>query len=260
MQKLLIDLLACLRFYSRLPVPALASEKDPYAMLDFSGAIRMLPLAGLIIAACSAVVLILAAELGLPANVSAALALASDVLATGAFHEDGLADTADGFGGGASVEAKLAIMRDSRIGTYGGVALVLSLLIRWSALAALVQHDLGSAALAILVSGALTRTFALLPLAMLAPARSDGAAYAAMQPTRSALVVAFILAVAIGLLPVAHGVSLLHTLFAILAALAAALAMTGIAKSQISGATGDVAGATQQVAEMAYLCAFVARV
>ena len=260
MQRLLADLLACLRFYSRLPMPVLASETDPHAMLDFSRAIRMLPLAGVIIALPATILLIFAAELGLPATVSAALALGAGILTTGAFHEDGLADTADGFGGGASVDKKLEIMRDSRIGAYGGVALVLSLLIRWSALTALLQHDLPSAAAALIANGAVSRVFALLPLAMLPPARTDGAAYAAMAPGRTALTIALGFAALIGLAPVACGVSLAHTLAAILAALAAALAMTHIARRQIKGSTGDVAGAAQQLAEMAFFCTLAARV
>ena len=81
---------------------------------------------------------------GLSPSVAAALALAAAMLATGCLHEDGLSDVADGFGGGKTRERKLEIMRDSRIGAYGAAALVMSVLIRWSALA-----DLGSAGFAV---------------------------------------------------------------------------------------------------------------
>ena len=113
---LAIDLLRCLRFWSRLPTPILASEKDPHGFPDFSRITRMLPLAGAIIGAVGALALGLAHWLRLPSSIAAGLTLAALILATGAFHEDGLADTADGLGGGATRQRKLEIMKDSRIG------------------------------------------------------------------------------------------------------------------------------------------------
>ncbi len=254
------DLLACLRFYSRLPVPVLGFETAPHAMPDFSRAIRMLPLAGLIIALPAALVLAAGAALGLPATVCAALTLGAGVLTSGAFHEDGLADTADGFGGGATRERKLEIMRDSRIGTYGGAALFLSLLIRWAALAALLQGSIWGAAAAILACGAVSRALALAPMALLAPARSDGAAWAAARPAGGSLAVTGALAGLAGLLPAWAGASLPQAALAMACALLAALAMTWISARQIGGQTGDVAGAAQQLAEMAFLCVLCARV
>src|SRR5580698_2328670 len=112
--------IAALRFYSRLPLPALAFEREPFALPDLARLAPYAPLAGAIIGAGGAIVLALARALGLPALLSAALALSALVLVSGAFHEDGLADVCDGFGGGATRERKLEIMRDSRIGAFGG--------------------------------------------------------------------------------------------------------------------------------------------
>ena len=97
--RLAADLLACLRFYSRLPVPVLPFETAPYAMLDFARSIRVLPLAGALIGAVGGCVLMAADALGLPPLPAAGFALAALLLTTGAFHEDGLADSADGLGG-----------------------------------------------------------------------------------------------------------------------------------------------------------------
>jgi len=119
---LLPDLAACLRFYSRLPVPRLHGEGDIHAAPDFRTAPRMLPLAGLILALPAALTLLAARGLGLGPFLAAALALTVMVLVTGALHEDGLADLADGCGG-ATRERRLEIMRDSRLGSYGAIAL-----------------------------------------------------------------------------------------------------------------------------------------
>ena len=148
LRALYADLLKCLRFYSRLPVPAPAWEPDPYGPPDFATMPRMLPVAGAIIGAVGAAALVGAQMLGLGAFVAAALAVASLTLVTGAFHEDGLADTADGFGGGSTPERRLEIMKDSRIGSYGGAALVLAYVLRVACLAELLARlgTLGAAA------------------------------------------------------------------------------------------------------------------
>ena len=119
-----------IRFYSRIPVPALPWEVDPHAVPDFRILPRMLPLAALLIAVPSALVLAAGSAAGLPPYVAAALGVTVGLLTTGAMHEDGLADTVDGFGGGHTVERRLEIMADSRTGAYGVAALVMMLVIR----------------------------------------------------------------------------------------------------------------------------------
>jgi adenosylcobinamide-GDP ribazoletransferase len=249
------DLAACLRFYSRLPVRAGA---DGGAMPDFRRAARALPVAGAIIGACGGAALLVARLVGVPALPASVLAIAALVAVTGALHEDGLADVADGFGGGATREAKLEIMRDSRLGSYGAAALVLVLLLRVSALAAIAAQGDWRAVLALIAAGAASRTAGLLPMMILAPARADGAGAAATKPDGDAPRMALMLAAVISLLPLTAGASLGSVVVADLGVLLAAYAVARLAQRQIGGLTGDVLGAAQQAAEIAVLLALSA--
>lgn len=247
------DLLACLRFFTRLPLPTLAFEAPAQGAPDLSRIGWMAPFAGALIGALGALVLVVAQGLALSHFMGAALAISVLVAATGALHEDGLADVADGFGGGATRQRKLEIMRDSRIGAYGGAALCLSLILRVGALAALTDEGLGAACAALILAGAAGRAFELAPLAILDPARADGLGASAgrLQPgvAPQASAGAFIIAMISGALVLGFAQALL----ACGLALAAALAMTGLARRQIGGQTGDVAGACEQLAEIACL-------
>jgi adenosylcobinamide-GDP ribazoletransferase len=249
------DLSACLRFYSRLPVPAGA---DGGAMPDFRRAARALPVAGAIIGACGGLALLLARLIGVPPLPASVLAIAALVAVTGALHEDGLADVADGFGGGVTRAAKLEIMRDSRLGSYGAAALVLALLLRAAALAAIAGQGDWRAVLALVAAGASSRTAGLLPMMILAPARADGAGAAATKPDGDAMRMAVALATVVSLLPIAAGVSLGIVVVADLGALIAAALVARLAERQIGGYTGDVLGAAQQAAEIAVLLALSA--
>ncbi len=258
--RLLSDLLFCLRFYSRLPLPVFRFEAAPHSMGEFGRAVRLAPIAGLLIALPAGLLLAGAGAL-LPPELAAVLALAALAATTGAFHEDGLADVADGFGGGRTRERKLEIMRDSRIGAYGGVALCLSLLARWAALTALLRLGTAPALTALLAAAALSRWLGLLPIALLPPARKDGAAHAAVGPQRSAMVVGGLAATALGLAPwwLAGGAPGL-SMAAVTLACGAALGVVFISWRQIRGQTGDVAGAAQQAAEIAFLIALCAHI
>ena len=139
----LSELTTGIAFSTRLPLPRAA----PISGAALKQAVWALPVAGFIVAIIGAVVYALAYRLGLPAWSAAALAVAATLAATGCLHEDGLADTADGFGGGKTREQKLDIMRDSRTGTYGVCALALSILLRASVLASLDDPGLVAAAL-----------------------------------------------------------------------------------------------------------------
>ncbi len=248
-----IGTFAALRFYSRLPVPTLVVETQPFAAPNLNRLAPYAPLAGAIVGASGAIILALARALWLPPLVAAALALSAATLAAGGMHEDGLADLADGFGG-ATRERKLEIMRDSRLGAYGGMALVLSLLLRAAALAALAGEGAGVAVAALILAGAVSRACGLAPLALLDPARPDGAGASVgrLEPGAFWRSVGVALAVAaiVGLGVIGLGRSLL----AFILAFAAALAAAAIGQKQIGGQTGDVAGAAQQLAEIACLC------
>ena len=248
------DIRACLRFYSRLPVAAGDHDHD---MPDLSAVGWAVPLAGGVIGAIGAIIAVLSRAAHLPPLVSAGFAIGALALTTGAMHEDGLADTADGFGAGVSRDEKLSIMRDSRIGAYGAIALCIFVLIRVCALAAIVERGALPAAAALVAIGAASRAAGLLPMTILPPARLDGAGAAAassIQFIRRAVVVA----ACIGLLPWLAGATLAQTVIAQIAAYAAAIVITQLARRQIGGYTGDVLGAAQQAAEVAALAALAA--
>jgi adenosylcobinamide-GDP ribazoletransferase len=258
--RLLADFLACLRFYSRLPVPVLSFEAEPYAMLDFATSVRVLPFAGFFIGGLGGLVLWGVSLLGLPPLIAAAFALSFLLLATGAFHEDGLADTADGLGGGMTVERKLEIMKDSRIGTFGGAALIMSLLLRTLLIAEITQRfGAPAAALVMAASGGASRVAALMLHALLPSARNDGAAWAAAKPLPSTLILSTVLAIAVGLAPMALGLAPERLALGLALMALSGFAMAGIAQRQIKGMTGDIAGATQQVAEILFFAVLASR-
>ncbi len=155
---LLADFYFCLGFFTRLPFPSAASRSEPHSLANFSRAVRMLPVAGGLVGALAAIAMAAASGLGLPPPLAAPLAICSLVLLGGAMHEDGLADCADGFSGGTTRERKLEIMRDSRIGTFGAVALVLSLYLRAASLALIADESLGLAGAVLIGAAALSRT------------------------------------------------------------------------------------------------------
>lgn len=250
--------LQVLRFYSRLPAPAFRFEPAPHARPDFRRGYWAIPLVGAIIGALGAAAGGLAYLAGLSTAVAAALAIAMQVIATGAFHEDGLADCCDGLWGGATPERRREIMKDSRVGTFGASGLVLGFAIRILALAEIFRL-VGPGAIIVLIGiGAISRPMALLPTLVIAPAPGPGlGAETPMPGTWRTL-----LAVAIGaaiLVPLANATSLAAGLVPGLVAALVALALAArIADRKIGGHTGDVLGASQQLAEMALLLALSA--
>ena len=243
-----------LRFFTRLPLPAPPDGGFDVNRFDFNAFAWAAPVAGAAVGLVGAAALGAAWGFGLPPWVAAALAVAALIAASGALHEDGLADVADGFGGGGNRERKLAIMRDSRIGAYGAVALMLSLIVRIGALSAALAHGFFWAAGALMLAAAVSRAGALMPLALLDPARSDGAGAAAgrlePQAFTAACGAALVLALALGLLATGVG----RALAGFVGAGLGAAAMTALAHRQFGGQTGDVAGAAQQWAEIAAWC------
>jgi adenosylcobinamide-GDP ribazoletransferase len=211
------------------------------------------PLVGAGVGALSAVAFFVVQALGLSVAVASLLAVLAAVVVTGAFHEDGLADTVDGFGGGRTRDAKLEIMRDSRHGTFGILALVFGIGLRAAALAAI--GDPIHAGLALIAAHAVSRG-ALPPLMRLLPAaRADGLGAAAGRPSLAVAIIAAALGAAIGVAllgPGRGGPALLVTIAAL--ALAAVLA-----RRQVGGYTGDVLGFFQQIGEIVMLLAAAAK-
>jgi adenosylcobinamide-GDP ribazoletransferase len=249
---------ACLRFLTRLPVPRLGPLDDPARLPDLACEAWAMPVAGAVVGLVGAFVLALAAALGLPPFSAAAVAVAVGVAVTGALHEDGLADTADGLAAGGSAERRLAVMRDSRIGAAGAAALVLSLVLRVAALSAIAEVSATAAAAALVAAGAVSRAAALAPLALLPPARPDGIAAAAGRPGGHALALAAATAAVLAGLAGAAGTGLGATLAGLATAAVAVSALLRIIRSTLGGATGDVAGAGEQTAAAAFLLAVAA--
>jgi adenosylcobinamide-GDP ribazoletransferase len=233
---------------TRFPMAREAAEPGAVAAAGWA-----FPLIGAGIGAVCAIAFFAAGLLGLPAVAAALLAVAAGIAATGALHEDGLADTVDGFGGGRDRDHKLAIMRDSTHGTYGIVALVLGIGLRVSAIAAI--GDPVFVGLALVAAHAASR--AALPPAMLLlrPARADGLGAAAGRPGRIVAAVAALIGAAIALATLGP---LTGALALILAGAAVALAAM-LARRQIGGYTGDVLGFFQQIGEIVMLLVAAAR-
>ena len=248
--------LVSLRFLTRLPVPFVRTV-DPPRLKD---SMAMFPVVGLLVGAITAGALILANMAGLPDLFCALFALGLTAMVTGAFHEDGLADVSDGFGGGITREERLEIMKDSRIGTYGTLTLVITVLARASLLTALL--DLPPEAIMALTAGAAAFSRALMVdlLSTTRPARANGLSVMAGQPTRRTGLAAIV----IGGLAAGIGTYVFLSLtIARLALAAAGLALgavRGLAMRKIGGQTGDVCGAAQVTAETAMLAVYAAAI
>ncbi len=263
---------ASVQFLSRLPVHRLplTGPLASGAVTDFSKTAHGFALAGIIIAAPSAFILWLCVQAGLPHLVCATLAVAALVFTTGALHEDGLADLFDGFWGGHTKERKLAIMRDSSIGTYGTLALVFSSFLRVSLLSALLTATgAADATMLLLAVGGLSR-FAMLPVWTVLPAArrpledeitTEDKSAAGLSARYGSATGATTIKGAVFALPAAALVVLftgVGSLFVSLLALAVSVAVIiTLARHHIGGHTGDVLGATQQVAELALLLALL---
>lgn len=231
---------------TRLPLTLTMLPDDA----DCVRAMRAFPLVGLIVGMVGGAVFWIAGQLHLPATISALLAVASTILVTGAMHEDGLADCADGFGGGRDVAHKLSIMRDHAVGTYGALALVLSVGLRAAALSML---DGDHGVLALIAAHSLSRGF--MPfVACMNPARPDGLGAPFASPPLPILVQA----VVVGFVIAGLALGLKAVLVGGLTSAAAMFLMARLAKRQIGGFTGDVFGACEQVGETAMLIALSA--
>lgn len=240
---LLSELHLAATFLTRVPLPD-CGLLPPGSL---ARSMRVFPLVGAGIGLGAGLVFALAHAV-LPPLAAALVAVLAGVLLTGALHEDGLADTADGLGARGGRDQRLAVMRDSRSGAYGVLALVFSIGLRGAALAAAPSALAGLGAL--VAAAAWSR--ALIPAAMqiMPPARADGLGAGAGLPDATIAATAAMLGIALAL----AGLGLTAPL-AVLAALAAAWGVVVLARRQLGGFTGDVLGAIQQCAEAAMLLA-----
>ena len=233
---------AALALLTRLPAPGADHARGARAAWAW-------PLVGALLGGAGALGGLACLAGGLPPAAAAGAALSVQVLATGALHEDGLADLADGLGGGPDRERRLEIMRDSRIGAFGAVALILGLGLRWSLTAAL----LPAAPAALLAAAALSRAAMAAAMATLPPARPDGLSAMAGRPGAAAILAA---GLALALAGLAAGPA--PAFLAALGAAGAAAGVGALARSRLGGQTGDVLGAAQQAAEIAALAGLAA--
>ena len=209
------------------------------------------PLVGLTLALMAGLAGTIANALGLPPTLTAALILALTITLTGAMHEDGLADSFDGLWGGWDRARRLAIMKDSHIGTYGVIGLCLTLLIRWQALVWLLREDLlwaGLIGTAMLSRAAMVGVMWALPAA-----RATGLGHGVGRPQGQTTALALSIAtLTVFLLPGLPAFAML------LVGTGVTLGWAAIARAKIGGQTGDILGATQQLTEVALLLTLTA--
>lgn len=247
----LVYFFAALRFFTRLPVPAWVGHSQD----QLNHAARYFPLAGMVVGLIAATVTLITA-LVLPVPVAVVLGMTASVLATGAFHEDGFADACDGFGGGWDKAQVLAIMKDSRVGSYATIGVMLLLLAKWNALVEIdAAFEMPMLGLTLIAAHAVSRLAATSLIFTLDYVRDDATAKAKPLAVRMApheLLIAALTGLApCALLPASH----------LLVALLAVALCTWLAARyfvhRIGGYTGDCLGATQQIAELAFYLGFL---
>lgn len=245
-------LLLALQFLTRVPV-----HTAVFDAAELNRSARYFPVIGALVGTIGALVFAAAAQLW-PLPVAVLLSMAATVWLTGGFHEDGLADTCDGLGGAVSRERALAIMKDSRIGSYGALGLVLMLGLKAALLSA--QGSVLRTACAMVLAHAVSRAAPVVLLALLRYAGDAEHAKAkpmAQQVHATDVAIALLLAGAVTVL-LAMPLGIAHTLAALGAAALAAAAMRRWLRRRLGGYTGDTLGATQQGCEAALLLALAA--
>lgn len=251
-------------FLTRLPVKITAPVNDK----DINAASGYFPLVGLVIAALVSAILV-GFSYVLPMQIAVLLSMVASLFITGVFHEDGLADTADGFGGGWSAQQKLHIMKDSRLGTYGTSALFMALMLKYHTLVILAEFSVQFAVVSLVFAHMISRVFALsiIPSSEYADISSNELSQElnkeepqTPQP-KTKPVAQSLSEQSISLLYLFTGLAvLLLLLFTDVSVWSALLLFAGLwlirgllirfYHQQISGYNGDVLGATQQVIEL----------
>lgn len=235
--------LLALSFFTRLPLSRWAPPMDSVPLAQTAWAF---PIAGGLIGLACGLFYDLLHLLFFPPALAVILMVAFQLWMTGALHEDGLADTADGFAGGYDKEARLKIMRDSRIGSFGALALLIVLMLRvWSL--ALLAHPI-AVLWVMITSAAMSRAMIAAAMYTLPFARDDGLAQWAGRPTDKQTGISVGIAAGITL-----GILRWYGLAMLFVAPLACAAMCWLAKRKIGGITGDVYGAVQQVVETAMI-------
>ncbi len=238
--------LLALSFFTRIPV-----GKQDFGSLTLANSIAAFPIAGALIGAVEGGFYLSMLGLGLPTIISAWLAVGFHLLLTGGLHEDGLADTADGLASGRDKEQKLAIMKDSRIGSYGVLALVTIISLRANIIA---DFTSGFTTLLIFIATAAgSRAFLALFMYNIEYARASGLAVTAGKPSRNDILTTILLG-SIVLLVTSHIVA---TIAAAITLAVIYVIIKYITIKNFGGITGDTLGASQQISEIGLLIVFL---
>lgn len=233
----LLDVPASIGLLTRLPVRV----DGEWATQRGAAAAWAYPIVGLIVGCIAVIGMIVSTAMGLNAQVTALIGVATLTIITGAMHEDGLADTTDGLWGGWDPAQRLKIMKDSYIGTYGVLAIVFSLVMRWLLLTELVELDAGTT---LIGAAMLSRTAMVGVMTWLPNARNNGLSRKVGRPSRR------IAGIAVGI-AIIGAMGFIGDL-AVGAIIVVGIVATGcgaIANAKISGQTGDILGAVQQITE-----------
>ena len=236
-QSLLGDIAAAFLLLSRIPVKYQFSKDRPP---DYIQSLWAFPLVGFLIGGIGGLALTAGKLLGFPGLVSGAFCVSIIAISSGAMHEDGLADTADGFGGGSTMVDRLRIMHDSHIGSYGTLALCLSTVIRTALFAAFSNTDVTIPTLIVLVSTIIAGGRGVVLLGLFLFPISAGAKLAKLtgKPALSSLVIA----TALWFLPLAYFTNLIASFYAILSASFVCILIGKFSMLKIKGINGDVMG------------------
>jgi adenosylcobinamide-GDP ribazoletransferase len=243
------DIVAATRFLTRIPI-----GRTKQLHTNLSTAVRTFPFIGAVVGLIGGLVFGFASFIGMPPFLSALMALGATILVTGALHEDGLADTADGIGGGSTPAARLTIMRDSQIGVFGGLALILSVMARIGALTALSDPWLVAAAL--IAAGSLSRGILPWIMSRVDLASETGVAAAVGKPSTRTAAIAAVFGGVLSVLCLGLTQGIIVLVLAVMAAWVGAR----LAQRFLGGYNGDLLGAVQQSVEIVVLLAAVALV
>ena len=249
--------LTAVQFFTRIPVPAWVG----HSAQQLEQSARYLPLVGMCVGGLAAATLWLGA-LVLPLSLAVALSMLGGILVTGAFHEDGLSDFADGMGGGYTRDKILAIMKDSHAGAYGVIAIVLALLIKFQALLSLSgTHSAAYVAAVYIAAHGVSRLMAVSIMLTQQYVRADDSArarHAAQALSRSSFAVALLsCAAAVALLPMT-GASTVSVISALTCALLLRMYLAWLLRKKLGGYTGDCLGAVQQITEIGFYLGLLA--
>lgn len=238
--------LLALSFFTRLPI-----GKRDFGSLTLAQSVIFFPIAGAVIGGMDSAFYIAMLGLGIPSNISAWLTIGFHLLLTGGLHEDGLADTADGLASGRDRTQKLAIMRDSRIGSYGVLALITIIALR----ANIIAGFAGSFAtiFIFIATATCSRSFLTIFMYKISYARDFGLAVRAGKPN----VRQTIIALSIGILSLFITGEILAAITAIFALAIIYVILKHIFIKNFNGITGDTLGASQQISEVTLLLIFL---